>query len=91
MAASGSPLQSGGSGCTACKGTGWMEILGSGMVHPAVLDAAGVDSERYTGWAFGMGPHRIALLRYGVPDIRLLLGGDMRFLEAVGRPGGADA
>jgi len=71
-----------------------MEILGSGMVHPSVLEAAGIDSERYTGWAFGMGPHRIALLRYGVPDIRLLLGGDMRFLEAVGRPGqtgGGDA
>ena len=77
----------GGAGCSGCKGTGWMEILGSGMVHPAVLEAAGVDSERYTGWAFGMGPHRIALLRYGVPDIRLLLGGDMRFLEQVGRPG----
>jgi phenylalanyl-tRNA synthetase alpha chain len=49
-----------------------------------------LDPERYTGWAFGMGPHRIALLRYGVPDIRLLLGGDMRFLEAVGRPGETD-
>jgi len=77
-----------GSGCPACKGTGWMEILGCGMVHPAVLENCNVDSEKYTGWAFGMGPHRIALLRYGVPDIRLLLGGDMRFLEAVGRPGG---
>ncbi len=74
-----------GSGCPACKGTGWMEILGCGMVHPVVLENCGLDSERYTGWAFGMGPHRIALLRYGVPDIRLLLGGDMRFLEAVGR------
>jgi len=77
-----------GSGCPACKGTGWMEILGCGMVHPAVLENCNLDSEKYTGWAFGMGPHRIALLRYGVPDIRLLLGGDMRFLEAVGRPGG---
>jgi phenylalanyl-tRNA synthetase alpha chain len=64
-----------------------MEILGCGMVHPAVLENCRVDAERFTGWAFGMGPHRIALLRYGVPDIRLLLGGDMRFLEAVGRPG----
>ncbi len=72
-----------GSGCPACKGTGWMEILGCGMVHPAVLENCGVDSERYTGWAFGMGPHRIAMLRYGIPDIRLLLEGDMRFLEAV--------
>ncbi|MEP7176590.1 MAG: phenylalanine--tRNA ligase subunit alpha [Gemmatimonadales bacterium] len=76
-----------GSGCPACKGTGWMEILGCGMVHPAVLENCELDAERYTGWAFGMGPHRIALLRYGVPDIRLLLGGDMRFLEAVARPG----
>jgi phenylalanyl-tRNA synthetase alpha chain len=83
-----------GSGCPACKGTGWMEILGCGMVHEAVLENVHLDPERYTGWAFGMGPHRIALLRYGVPDIRLLLGGDMRFLEAVGRPGvagGGDA
>ena len=79
-----------GGGCPACKGTGWMEILGCGMVHPAVLENCRLDPERYTGWAFGMGPHRIALLRYGVPDIRLLLGGDMRFLEVVGRPGGTD-
>jgi phenylalanyl-tRNA synthetase alpha chain len=72
-----------GSGCPACKGTGWMEILGCGMVHPAVLENCDVDAERYTGWAFGMGPHRIAMLRYGIPDIRLLLEGDMRFLAAV--------
>jgi phenylalanyl-tRNA synthetase alpha chain len=70
-----------GSGCARCKNTGWMEILGSGMVHPNVLDAAGVDSGKYTGWAFGMGPARIALLRYGLPDIRLLYDSDMRFLE----------
>ena len=69
------------SGCPACKGTGWMEILGCGMVHPAVFEHSGVDPERYTGWAFGMGPHRIAMLRYGIPDIRLLYDGDMRFLE----------
>ena len=72
-----------GAGCSACKGTGWMEILGSGMVHPSVLEAAGVDSERYTGWAFGMGPARIAMLRYGLPDIRLLYDSDVRFLEQV--------
>jgi phenylalanyl-tRNA synthetase alpha chain len=78
-----------GSGCPACKGTGWMEILGCGMVHPAVLENCQVDSERYTGWAFGMGPHRIAMLRYGIPDIRLLLEGDMRFLERVSRQGDA--
>ena len=70
-----------GSGCPACKGTGWMEILGCGMVHPAVFEHTGVDAERYTGWAFGMGPHRITMLRYGIPDIRLLYDGDMRFLE----------
>ncbi|HUQ15536.1 MAG TPA: phenylalanine--tRNA ligase subunit alpha [Gemmatimonadales bacterium] len=75
-----------GSGCPACKGTGWMEILGCGMVHPAVLENCDVDAERYTGWAFGMGPHRIAMLRYGIPDIRLLLEGDMRFLERVAGP-----
>jgi phenylalanyl-tRNA synthetase alpha chain len=73
----------GGVGCSACKGTGWMEIMGSGMVHPSVLEAAGVDSERYTGWAFGMGPGRIAMLRYGLPDIRLLYDSDVRFLEQV--------
>ncbi|MBX9929631.1 MAG: phenylalanine--tRNA ligase subunit alpha [Gemmatimonadaceae bacterium] len=71
----------GGRGCAACKQTGWMEILGCGMVHPSVLEAAGVDSARYTGWAFGMGPGRIALQRFGVPDIRLLYDSDVRFLE----------
>lgn len=73
----------GGSGCPACKGTGWIEILGSGMVHPKVLDAAGVDSERYTGWAFGMGPGRIAISRAGIPDIRILYDSDVRFLEQI--------
>ncbi len=70
----------GGRGCPTCKQSGWMEILGSGMVHPAVLENCGVDSERYTGFAFGMGPQRIAMLRYGIPDIRLFYGGDVRFL-----------
>jgi phenylalanyl-tRNA synthetase alpha chain len=69
-----------GAGCPTCKGTGWLEILGCGMVHPRVLENVGVDSERYTGWAFGMGPGRMALNLYGVPDIRLLYEGDMRFL-----------
>jgi phenylalanyl-tRNA synthetase alpha chain len=73
----------GGSGCAACKGTGWIEILGSGMVHPNVLTAAGVDSEKYTGWAFGMGPARIAISRYGIPDIRILYDSDVRFLEQI--------
>jgi phenylalanyl-tRNA synthetase alpha chain len=63
-----------------------MEILGCGMVHPAVLENCGVDAERYTGWAFGMGPHRIAMLRYGIPEVRLLLVGDVRFLERVAGP-----
>jgi phenylalanyl-tRNA synthetase alpha chain len=77
----------GGTGCSACKGTGWMEILGCGMVHERVLANCGVDPERYTGWAFGMGPHRIAMLRYGLPDIRLLFGGDMRLLSQFGAVG----
>jgi phenylalanyl-tRNA synthetase alpha chain len=83
----------GGSGCAACKGTGWIEILGSGMVHPAVLEAVGLDSERYPGWAFGMGPARIAISRYGIPDIRILYDSDVRFLQQIAAPtptGGAD-
>jgi len=72
-----------GAGCAACKGTGWIEILGSGMVHPRVLDAAGIDSERYTGWAFGMGPARMAISRYKIPDIRILYDSDVRFLEQI--------
>lgn len=71
----------GGTGCPACKGTGWMEILGAGMVHPRVIASGGLDPERYTGFAFGMGPGRIAMNRYGITDIRLLYEGDMRFLE----------
>jgi len=75
-----------GAGCAVCKGTGWTEILGSGMVHPSVFEAAGVDAERYTGWAFGMGPGRIALQRYDIPDIRILYDSDVRFLEQIARP-----
>jgi phenylalanyl-tRNA synthetase alpha chain len=74
-----------GSGCASCKGTGWMEILGSGMVHPSVINAAGLDAERYTGWAFGMGPARIAMLRYDIPDIRVLYDSDVRFLYQIAR------
>jgi phenylalanyl-tRNA synthetase alpha chain len=69
-----------GSGCSTCKQTGWMEIMGAGMVHPAVFEACGVDPERYTGYAFGMGPGRIAMVRHGIPDIRMLYQNDMRFL-----------
>ncbi len=69
-----------GSGCPTCKGTGWVEIMGAGMVNPAVFDAVGYDSEKYTGYAFGMGPGRIAMLRYRIPDIRLLYEGDVTLL-----------
>jgi phenylalanyl-tRNA synthetase alpha chain len=76
-----------GAGCAACKQTGWMELLGCGMVHPKVLETCGVDPERYTGWAFGMGPGRTAQQRYAIPDIRLEYGGDMRFLrQLAGNP-----
>jgi phenylalanyl-tRNA synthetase alpha chain len=74
-------LLCGGHGCSACKGTGWVEIMGAGMVDPAVFEQVGWDPERYTGFAFGMGPARIAMLLYRVPDIRLLYEGDVRFLE----------
>lgn len=66
--------------CRICKSTGWLEILGCGMVHPRVLELCGIDSERYTGFAFGMGIERVAMLRYGIPDIRLLFENDPRFL-----------
>lgn len=77
----------GGAGCAPCKGTGWMEILGCGMVHPNVLSGCGVDPDRWTGWAFGMGPARIAMQRFGVPDIRLLYDGDVRFLAQLAEEG----
>ncbi|HXI63951.1 MAG TPA: phenylalanine--tRNA ligase subunit alpha [Gemmatimonadales bacterium] len=70
-----------GAGCATCKQSGWMEILGSGMVHPAVLENTSVDSERYSGFAWGMGPARIAMTRHGIPDIRLLYESDVRFLQ----------
>jgi phenylalanyl-tRNA synthetase alpha chain len=70
----------GGAGCRAC-GDGWLEILGSGMVHPVVLRNGGYDPEEVTGWAFGMGIERIAMLRYGVDDLRLFFENDLRFLK----------
>ena len=70
-----------GDGCAVCKRTGWLEILGSGMVHPAVLEAVGYDSERLTGWAFGVGIDRIAILKYRVEDIRAFYDNDLRLLE----------
>ena len=75
------PVQPGEGGCSMCKRTGWLEILGSGMVHPAVFEAVGYDPERYTGFAFGMGIERVALLKWGVEDIRLFYENDLRFLE----------
>ncbi|WP_409302076.1 phenylalanine--tRNA ligase subunit alpha [Peribacillus sp. SCS-155] len=71
----------GGTGCSVCKGTGWIEILGAGMVHPNVLEMAGFDSSKYSGFAFGMGPERIAMLKYGVDDIRHFYTNDVRFLR----------
>jgi phenylalanyl-tRNA synthetase alpha chain len=70
----------GGSGCRVCKHTGWLEVAGCGMVHPQVFRACGVDAERYTGWAFGAGIDRLAMLRYGVNDLRLFFESDLRFL-----------
>jgi phenylalanyl-tRNA synthetase alpha chain len=70
-------------GCRVCSGSGWIEIMGAGMVHPNVLRAGGIDPERYTGFAFGMGVDRIALLLHGLPDLRLLLENDLRFLDRV--------
>jgi phenylalanyl-tRNA synthetase alpha chain len=70
-----------GAGCPLCKKTGWLEILGCGMVHPAVFEAVGYDAERYTGFAWGIGIERVAMLRYQVDDIRLFFENDLRFLE----------
>lgn len=70
----------GGEGCRFCSGEGWLEILGCGMVDPAVLSMSGIDPDEYSGFAFGMGAERIVALKYGVPDLRLFIDGDMRFL-----------
>jgi phenylalanyl-tRNA synthetase alpha chain len=70
-----------GKGCSMCKQTGWIELLGAGMVHPQVLAGVGIDPDRYTGFAWGIGVERVALLRYGIDDIRLLYQNDLRFLE----------
>lgn len=71
----------GGKGCNVCKQSGWLEILGSGMVHPNVLEAVGYDSEKYTGFAFGLGLERVAILMFNIPDIRLFYQNDLRFLS----------
>jgi phenylalanyl-tRNA synthetase alpha chain len=71
----------GGKGCRVCKQTGWLEVMGCGMIHPQVFANVGVDSERYTGFAFGLGVERMAMLRYGVNDLRLFFENDLRFLQ----------
>lgn len=71
----------GGEGCNVCKGSGWIEILGCGVTHPHVHQAGGIDTEKYTGFAVGMGVERIAMLKYGIEDIRLLFENDMRFIN----------
>lgn len=70
-----------GAGCRVCGHTGWLEVMGSGMVHPAVLDSCQIDQSKFSGFAFGLGVERLAMLRYGVPDLRLFFENDMRFLE----------
>nr|VFJ73438.1 MAG: phenylalanyl-tRNA synthetase, alpha subunit [Candidatus Kentron sp. FW] len=70
-----------GKGCRVCKGSGWLEVLGCGMVHPKVFENVGIDNEQFTGFAFGMGVERLAMLRYGIDDIRLFFENDLRFLE----------
>ncbi|MCG5500237.1 phenylalanine--tRNA ligase subunit alpha [Ectothiorhodospira lacustris] len=74
-------VQCGGHGCRVCKQTGWLEVMGCGMVHPNVLGHVGIDSERYSGFAFGLGVERMAMLRYGVNDLRLFFDNDIRFLR----------
>lgn len=70
-----------GKGCRICSNTGWLEILGCGMVHPVVLEHCNIDSERYTGWAFGIGIDRLAMLRYNISDLRMMFENDLRFLS----------
>jgi phenylalanyl-tRNA synthetase alpha chain len=74
-------MMCGGKGCRLCKGSGWIEVLGSGMVHPKVLTMGGYDAEELTGFAFGMGIERIAMLKYGIDDMRYLFDNDLRFLK----------
>lgn len=71
----------GGEGCNICKQTGWIEVLGAGMVHPNVLKSGGIDSDKWQGFAFGVGIDRLVMIRHGVEDIRLLYGGDIRFVN----------
>ncbi len=75
----------GGSGCSLCKNTGWIEVLGAGMVHPNVLEMGGYDSKKYQGFAFGTGMDRFAMFKYNIPDIRTIYGNDIKFLEQFDR------
>ena len=70
-----------GKGCRVCKGTGWVEILGAGIVNPHVLDMCGIDSKEYSGFAFGFGIDRIAMIKYGISNIKMLYENDVRFLK----------
>lgn len=78
-------FQCGGKGCSLCKQTGWIEVLGAGMVHPHVLEMSGYDSKKYQGFAFGTGLDRFAMFKYGIPDIRTIYGNDLRFIEQFDR------
>ncbi len=73
-----------GKGCRICKDSGWLEVLGSGMIHPHVLRAVGVDPEQWSGFAFGLGVERLVMLKYGIPDLRLFFENDVRFLRRIG-------
>lgn len=74
-------VKCGGGGCNVCKGVGWIEIGGAGMVHPNVLNACGVDSKKYKGWAFGCGIDRMVMMKYGIDDVRMLYNGDLRLVN----------
>ena len=80
-------FQCGGKGCSLCKKTGWIEVLGAGMVHPHVLEMSGYDSKKYQGFAFGTGMDRFAMFKYNIPDIRTIYGNDIRFIEQFDRKG----
>lgn len=70
-----------GKGCSLCKYTGWLELLGAGVVNPIVLEKAGLDSKKYSGFAFGIGVERAAMIKYGIPDMRLMFDNDIRFIK----------
>ena len=76
----------GGEGCRVCSQTGWLEIMGCGMVHPKVFEYSNIDAEKYSGFAFGMGVERLAMLRYGVNDLRLFFDNDLRFSSSSSQP-----